>query len=69
MSKIITFQWRSEDYDVNKMPYKYAIAEHQPIKLSNGTYLHSYRVTNYQDREPAGDMDIEQDCYDKEMNG
>jgi hypothetical protein len=69
MSKIITFQWNSKDFDVNTMPYKYAISEHPPIKLSDGTWLHSYKVTKYNDSEPAGDPDVEQEVFDNEMNG
>ena len=67
MAKIISFQWKFQDFDASKMPYKYAIPEHEPIKLSNGLWLHSYRVTKYNDFEPAGDPDIEQESFNNEM--
>jgi len=69
MSKIISIQSITSEIDVNKFPYKYAISEHEPIKLSNGNYLLSFRVTNYNDSEPSGDQDIEENCYYNEIYG
>ena len=46
--------------------YKYAIPEHAPIKLSNGKWLHSYKVTNY-DEDMRGDLDEEQECFEREV--
>lgn len=47
--------------------YKYAIQEHAPIKLSNGKWLHTYRVTKYKSFDPYGDGDEEQDAFEREM--
>ncbi len=63
MRKIITFQAPSEYIDVNALPYKYAIEEHMPIKLSNGMYLHSYKVTEYGKDYAGGDFDEECEAY------
>lgn len=62
MAKIISFQAK-EYFDVNTLKtYKYAIPEHEPILLSNGLYLYSYRVTPYDEYDAAyGDFDEE--CY------
>ena len=49
--------------------YKYAIPEHPPIKLSNGQWLHTYRLTKYNDNNVTGDEDVEQDAYDYEQSG
>jgi hypothetical protein len=69
MAKIISFQSITPEIDVNKLPYKYAIPEHEPIKLSNGNYLLSFRVTKYFDNSPCGDEDVEQNCFDNELYG
>jgi hypothetical protein len=69
MKKIINFQHKDEFFDVNKLPYKYAIQEHLPLKLSNKMWLHSYRVTNYNDQSQTGDIDVEEDCFNNEMYG
>jgi hypothetical protein len=69
MSKIITFQWKTEEFDVNKMPYKYAIPEHQPIHLSNGMWLHTYKVSMFDDTNPSGDIEIENEIFNQEIHG
>jgi len=69
MNKIISFQSITLAIDVNNLPYKYAIPEHEPIKLSNGNYLLSFRVTPYFDNDPQGDSDVEQECFDNELFG
>ena len=58
--------------DVNDIfsEYKFAIPEHEPIKLSNGLWLHSYKVTPYNDDYMIyGDSGEEQDAMDREMHG
>jgi hypothetical protein len=69
MSQIISVQTNQRDIDVNKdfAHYKFAIPEHEPIRLSNGTWLHTYRVTKYNDLSPIGDDDVEQRFFDEEM--
>jgi hypothetical protein len=69
MSKIISFQWKTQEFDVNKMPYKYAIPEHGPIQLSNRMWLHTYKVSMYNDQDPSGDIDIENEIFNQELNG
>ena len=68
---IKTIQTNSPEIDVNVYfrDYKYAIQEHAPIKLSNGNWLHSYRVTKYQNDGMSlhEDMDEEQDAFEREM--
>jgi hypothetical protein len=63
MTKIITIQLELRHPDVSRMPYKYVIPEHEPIKLSSGLWLHILRVTDYNDSEPSGDPDIEQEAF------
>jgi hypothetical protein len=67
--KIITFQWKTETVDLEKdlWTYKYALQEHPPIKLSNGMWLHSYRVTPFSN-DPGGDPDEEQESFERELN-
>lgn len=69
MSNIVSIQRSSADIDVNSefRNYKYAIPEHEPIKLSNGMWLHTYKVTAYNDHAPAGDEDVEQESFEREM--
>ena len=71
MSQVISIQLKEQFIDVNKVfaQYKYAIAEHQPIRLSNGMYLHSYKVTRYNDHSPIGDIDVENESFENEMYG
>ena len=72
MVKIISFQHKEQDIDVNDVlrQYKYAIPEHQPIWLSNGSWLHTYKVTDYsRDSYVYGDQDEEQECFEREVNG
>lgn len=71
MSKIISFQVKNDDQATKLLSqYKYAIPEHTPIELSNGLWLHTYKVTRYDDfGHPAGDQDSEQDAVDREMYG
>jgi len=66
--KIITYMSKEKDIDVNDIfrNYKYAIPEMNPKKLSNGTWLHVYKVTNYS-KDAHGDFDEESDAYDREM--
>lgn len=61
----------SDQIDVNNVfrNYKYAVPEMNPVKLSNGMWLHCYALTNFNDCDPAGDIDVEQDCFDNEMYG
>jgi len=66
-TKIIDFRTKSEEIDINMLPYKYAIPERHPIKLSDGSWLHIYRVTNYNDQNPQGDEDVEQEAFENEM--
>jgi len=69
MPTIRTIQSNTECIDVNDVfrNYKYAIPEHAPILLSNGNWLHTYRLTRYNDVCPGGDPDIEQDAYEREL--
>jgi hypothetical protein len=71
MSNIKTIETKKYELDVDRVfaHYKYAVPEHDPIKLSNGNYLHVYRVTRYDDFDPQGDSDVEQDFCDREMYG
>jgi hypothetical protein len=66
MSKIISFRSKEQSIDINTLPYKYAIPERPSIKLSDNSYLHIYRVTDFNDYSPSGDEDIEQDCFERE---
>mgnify|MGYP001569855465 CR=1 FL=1 len=67
-SKIISVERPTQDLDVEKefRMYKYAIPEHEPIKLSNNNYLHVYRVTKYSGGL-HGDPDEEQAAYEREL--
>lgn len=69
MSKIISIQTDSQDIDVETQfrNYKFASPEHEPIKLSNGKWLHSYKVTKYNDHDPHGDQDVEQESFEREI--
>jgi len=61
---IIQIQRPDKAIDINKefAYYKYAIPECEPIKLSNGNYLHVYKVTKYsRDSYIYGDIDEEMD--------
>ena len=69
MTKIITLQLELRQPDISGMPYKYVVPEHEPIKLSNGLWLHTFRVTSYDDQDPSGDPDVEQEAFDNEMYG
>lgn len=71
MSKIITITRPSSEIDVNRefVNYKYAIPEHSPIRLSDGSYLHTYRVTRYNDFDPQGDQDVEDGFAEREIYG
>ena len=66
---IITIQRSSQDIDVNRefAHYKFAIPEHQPIKLSNGLWLHIYKVTKYNESSCFSDLDVAQDSFEREM--
>ena len=66
--KIISIQRPTQNIDMEKefRGYKYAIPEHPSIKLSNGNWLHTYRVTKY-GQGPHGDPDEEQDAFEREM--
>lgn len=46
---IKTYQTEEQHLDVNRWfaDYKSAIPEHPPIQLSNGLWLHTYRLTPY----------------------
>lgn len=68
MAHIVSIQTKSESIDVNQefRHYKYAIPEHTPIRLSNGMWLHTYRVTKYNDYDPY-DIDVEQDAFYNEI--
>lgn len=69
MKRIVTLQSPSKDFDVNRLPYKYAIKEHEPILLSNGRYLHSYRVTPYsQESAYYGDSCEENQAFNDTIN-
>lgn len=69
--KIISIQRLTAEIDINKefSNYRFALPEHPPIKLSNGKYLHTYRVTEYLDFEPAGDPDTEEEIRNIEIFG
>jgi len=58
MKEIVSIQRKERNLDVNEefRFYKYAIPEHAPIKLSNGMWLHTYRLTPY---DPDYDIDEE----------
>ena len=66
---IITLRRPSNIIDVEKefRFYKHAIPEHEPIKLSDGSWLHTYRVTKYNLDYAGGDIDEEQEAFDREM--
>lgn len=67
-NRIISIERSTQDIDVANefRMYKYAVSEHEPIKLSNGNWLHVYRVTNYLSGA-HGDPDEEQSAFEKEM--
>lgn len=69
--KIISIQRNSQHLDVDRefAHYKFAIPEHEPIKLSNDLWLHSYRVTKYNESPCFADPDTEQDSFENEMYG
>ena len=64
MARIESVELPYCDLDVNEFfKYeKYAIPEHEPIKLSNDNYLHTYRITSYESltSDPFGDFDDEE---------
>lgn len=64
-SRIISIQLPTACIEVNNVfrIYKYARQEHEPIQLSNGMWLHTYRITEYEHDNPHGDDDIENDTY------
>jgi hypothetical protein len=66
---IKTIQTKTATIDVNSLfrNYKYAIQEHAPIRLSNGMWLHTYRLTKYNDSDPHGDQDVERDAFYNEQ--
>jgi len=68
MKQFISFQRNSQEVDVNTefRHYKYAVAEHSPIQLSNGKWLHTYRCTKYDDYSPY-DIDVESETTYREM--
>lgn len=55
----------NEFIDVNGIfkQYKYARQEHYPIRLSNGMWLHTYRITEYDYEDTHGDSDYENDSF------
>jgi hypothetical protein len=69
MKKIISLQLPTDEIDVNRefRYYKYAIPEHEPIELSNGMWLHTYRVTSYDDFDPHGDFNEELQAYNENL--
>ena len=69
MAQIISIRRNSQSIDVDKdfANYKYAISEHEPIQLSNGEWLHTYCCTRYNDHDPHGDIDVEQDAFNNEL--
>jgi len=73
MSNIISFHSPKNHIDKSSTEYaqyKFMIPEHKPIKLSNGSYLHTFKVTEYnQEDKIYGDSDEEQECVDREMYG
>ena len=70
MKSIITLIRKTKKIDVNEefKFYKYAIPEHEPIKLSTGEYLHIYRVAEYDKQDCQGiDFDVEEEAFYREM--
>lgn len=67
---IISQQFDSEEINVEEVfrHYKFAIAEHPPIKLSTGKWLHSYRVSYYND-QVHGDPETEEEAFNYEIYG
>lgn len=68
--QIITIQRSTPDIDIKSefSNYKYAVHEMQPVKLSNGLYLHVIRVTKYStDDYMYGDPDVEQETFNNEL--
>ncbi len=61
----------TQDIDVNRVfsNYKYAIPEFPAKKLSDGTWLHCYKVTKYDNDGMSlhEDLDEEQEAFDREM--
>jgi len=62
-TRIISIQQPNPVIDIENTfsIYKNAEPEHEPIKLSNGMYLHTYKVTefNYEyDYEPTTETDF-----------
>lgn len=55
----------NECIDVNRTfkHFKYAKQEHYPLMLSNGMWLHTYRVTEHDYEDPHDDSDYENDSY------
>lgn len=68
-ARIVSFQRETASIDVNKefTNYKYAKPEHTPIRLSNGKYLHTYKLTPYNDYSASGDEDIEAEAVEREL--
>lgn len=67
MKKIITLKTSSRYVDVSNWGYKYVIPERAPIKLSTGTYLHIFKVTEYGTDYAGGDFDEECDAFYSEQ--
>jgi len=69
MKKIISINSSSKEVDVSNWAFKYVRRERAPIKLSNGTYLHIFVVTEYDNDYGGGDFDEECDAYYNEQFG
>lgn len=67
---IIHIQTKTADFPSRELRnVKRAIAEHEPIKLSNGTWLHSYKITQFEANDAYGDADEEQEAVNRELFG
>lgn len=74
MNKIISIEHKDNTLNVNEVfkSCKYAIPECEPIKLSNGNWMHIYKVTPYgrETDENYNDIDeIEEDTFNRELYG
>lgn len=64
-----TLYTNSQEVDVSKQfgNFKYAVPEHEPIQLTNGMWLHTYRLTRYDDTSAGGDSDVEYDSWKENL--
>ena len=70
VTKTVLFTRSGQDINLAKefKHYKAAIRICPPKRLEDGGYLHTYRVTEYDDQDAQGvDLDEEQEAFNREL--